>query len=101
VDAVYMQAIWVLLGLLIGLWLRRLVLGLFALIASVSIVALILMVMGKGNMLSVSHSMMQKATANTAPMFTAIKKAPINVPGSLAGLLCGVAIREVIVLVKS
>lgn len=100
-DALYMQAVSVLLGLVVGLWLRRLVRGLFTLVALAGIAALVLIVTGRGGVLEANRDLVPQAMTIGTQMITAIKQVLIGTPAALAGLLLGVAIREVVSLAKS
>lgn len=100
-DSLYMQAVSVLLGLVVGLWLRRLVRRLFTLIALAGIAALVLIITGRGGLLEANQVLVPQAMTIGAQMITAIKQVLAGTPGALAGLLLGVAIREIIALAKA
>jgi hypothetical protein len=100
-DALYTQAVAVLLGLIVGLWLRRLLRGLIMLIVLAGITALVLLVTGRGGMLESNRDLVPQAMDIGAQVIVAIKQVLIGTPGALAGLLLGVAIREVVALAKA
>ena len=100
-GTIYMQAIPLLLGLVLGLWLRRLVRGLFSLIALAGVAALVLIITGRGGMLEAQRDLVPQALTISTLMITPIKQVLIGTPTALAGLLLGVAIREVVALAKS
>jgi hypothetical protein len=100
-DTFYMQAVAVLLGLVVGLWLRRLVRGLFTLTALAGVLALVLIATGRGGMLETNRDFVPQAMTIGLQLINAVRQVLIGMPGALAGLLLGVAIREVVALAKA
>lgn len=100
-ETFYAQAIAVLLGLIIGLWLRRLVWSLIALISMAGISTLIVIATGHTGMLEANRDLVPQAMSASSQLITAIKQVLIGTPGALVGILLGVVTRELLALAKS
>lgn len=100
-EAIYTQAVAVLLGILSGLWLRRVAQTLVILIALAGIAALVLILTGRGAMLEGQHNLMPQALTLGSQAAVAVRQLLVSSPGMLAGLLVGALIRELVVLAKS
>ena len=100
-NALYMQAIAVLIGLIAGLWLRRVVRGLVAVIVLAAIIAIALIATGRGAVLEANGYLVPQAVSLSGQMILALKQLLLGAPGTLVGLLLGVAVRETVALVKT
>jgi len=94
-GAFYAQAAAVLLGIIVGLWLRRLVRGLVALVALAGIASLVLIVAGRGSVLEANRDLVPQTVAVATQIAFSIRQVSVGAPGAVVGLLFGVAIREV------
>jgi Fe2+ transport system protein B len=101
VDAIYTQISAVLLGLVVGLSLRRIVRSVFTLIAISVILVFVMMATGHGGMVEVNHALVPQAVSFGTQMVEALKHLLMATPGAMAGLLFGVAVREIMVAARS
>src|SRR5436189_216399 len=100
-DVIYTQLVPVLVGMLVGLLVGRLTRALIALAAVSGIVGAVLIVTGHGEVLEANRDLLPQALALGTQVASVLKKLLVSMPGALVGALAGIAIHEIVRLVKS
>src|SRR5882724_7107025 len=100
-DAYYSVVVSILVGLLVGILVGRLTRALIALAAVSGIVGAVMIVTGHADLLEANRDLLPQALSLGTQVAVALKRLLVTMPGALVGVLAGVAVHEIIRLVKS